>query len=264
MRPEALDSAPLLARGELWALISTGFLDPFHEERFALLVSSDFRQRCLRAASLVRTQPPAGPLGLGELGPEELSPERVFAAYDQERQDIERSYRKLFGLTAFSESCPECEIEYHPNTDVSYRSQQMADVAGFYRAFGMQLSRRAGERVDHVSIETEFLHLLSVKEAVARIEQEENGAEICRDARRKFFREHVGWWLPAFVTLLRRLAPGSFYPALASFAAALAAQERVSLELPPFEALPQPTPPQMEAAGTCFECVRGAGESPNR
>lgn len=76
------------------------------------------------------------------------------------------------------------------------RTFEMADVAGFYRAFGVDVE--AGrERVDHITAELEFMNLLAVKEAVALQEEGEGEhAEICRNASRAFLRDHLQRWAP--------------------------------------------------------------------
>ncbi|MFN8006755.1 MAG: hypothetical protein U0V70_06995 [Terriglobia bacterium] len=81
------------------------------------------------------------------------------------------------------------------------------------------------------------------------------GAEICRRPRRKFFREHIGWWLPAFGRLLSRAALSGYYHQLAVLTAGLSALERVSLELPPFTARIIPKPSQVEADALCGNCT---------
>lgn len=70
---------------------------------------------------------------------------------------------------------------------------QMADIAGFYRAFGFQVM---GERPDHVVPEMEFVALMFVKEAYALLSGDADGADVCAGARRKFVAEHLGRWLP--------------------------------------------------------------------
>jgi hypothetical protein len=82
---------------------------------------------------------------------------------------------------------------------------QMADVAGFYRAFGFEVS---GERPDHIVPELEFLALLLLKEAHARITGEADGAEVCATARSKFMAEHLGLWLPSLLKRARE-TPGA-------------------------------------------------------
>jgi DMSO reductase family type II enzyme chaperone len=76
------------------------------------------------------------------------------------------------------------------------RTFEMADVAGFYRAFGVAVGE-SGQRPDHIAAELEFMNLLAVKEAVAlQLEGDGEHAEICRDASRAFLRDHLGRWAP--------------------------------------------------------------------
>jgi len=249
--------APLLARRELWLLVSVAYADPYQRARFELLTDSAFRRRAIDAAALLSQEHSGIELGPGEANPKQLSPAKLFRALDAELETLEATYRQLFGLTAISQLCPPCEIEYEPNTDVAYCSQRMADSAGFYQAFGLQVATRAGERLDHIAVEAEFLYVLLAKEAAARQVGNQEGAEVCRDARRKFFQEHVGWWLPAFSRLLSRVAPCDYYRELAGLTAALSAVERTSLKLPPFQARVIPKPSGVEAEAGCLGCVSG-------
>jgi len=253
----ALDLAPLLARRELWLLVSAASVDPYHGERLNLLNDPRFRQRCRSAAALLSEEFPAVELGPGEASPAAAWPPRLFAAFDAGAVKLETDYRRLFGLTSVSPACPPCELEYEPNTDVAYRSQRLADVAGFYKAFGFELAPHAGERFDHVSVQAEFLYLLLAKEAAAQQAGHQEGAAVCRAARRKFFEEHVGWWLPAFARLLARAALCDFYRELAALMAALAAAERTSLGLPAFQARVVPKPSEAEVAAGCGPCSSG-------
>jgi TorA maturation chaperone TorD len=260
VNPDATDVAPLLAQRELWLLAATAFVDPYHRDRFQVLVDPVFRRRSSDAARLLAQERPAVDLGPGEANPASLSPTRLFAALDDQYESLETAYRQLFGLTAVSQQCPPCEIEYETNTDLAYRSQRLADVAGFYNAFGLRVSERSGERLDHVTVEAEFLYLLLAKEAAALEQGNQEGTEICRDARRQFFREHVGWWLPAFGRVLSRVAPPGYYQELANLVSGLSAMERVSLGWPPFSApvIPKPSGEDLQAA--CLSCPDGQQE----
>lgn len=75
------------------------------------------------------------------------------------------------------------------------KMQQMADLAGFYKAFGFEVS---GERPDHIAPQLEFLALTCVKEGYAGLSDDDKGATVCRDARRAFLADHVGAWLPGY------------------------------------------------------------------
>lgn len=108
------------------------------------------------------------------------------------------------------------------------RTFELADVAGFYRAFGVKV-RPGSERADHIITELEFMNLLAVKEAIA-LQEEGDGehAEVCRDASRAFLEDHLGRWAPR---LGERLVDASVHPVyratgrlLASFVAFDAAQ----------------------------------------
>ena len=79
----------------------------------------------------------------------------------------------------------------------------MADIMGFYRAFGVLPDC---ERCDHVATQLEFMHLLTIKEAHAARAGEEDHARLCRDARRGFFTEHVANWSEPLAAELRGAA----------------------------------------------------------
>jgi DMSO reductase family type II enzyme chaperone len=84
-----------------------------------------------------------------------------------------------------------------------FKAQLMADVMGFYRAFGVE---PRNERPDHIASELEFMHYLALKEAHAlRAGQPEN-ASLCRDAQVKFFHEHLATWTDAFIAAIRSRA----------------------------------------------------------
>jgi TorA maturation chaperone TorD len=250
---EADELALLLARRELWLLVSAGFVDPYHRKRFGLLYDPAFRRRVTLAGMLLSEKEWDTALGPGEMSPKEIALGDLFASLDAGDGATEAAYRQVFGLTAISTTCPPCETEWEPNADIFYRTQQLADIAGFYRAFGLDLSSECGERLDHITVEAEFFYVLLAKEAAALSDGDREGVEICRDARRKFFQEHVGWWLPLFASGIGRMAPAGYYQHLARFTAALSAAERLSLKLPPFSpptiARPSPGASHPESAG---------------
>ena len=91
-------------------------------------------------------------------------------------------------------------------------ARQMADVAGFYRAFGAQAS---GERPDHAGAELEFLAFLAAKRMTALAAGDEEGAEACRRAEDMFLLDHLGRWLPALCRGVAEETSSPFYAALA-------------------------------------------------
>lgn len=124
-------------------------------------------------------------------------------------------------------SCPVNDIEYGDlKADPLFQPHRLADLAGFYRAFGMELGTLADERHDHLSVELEFLAVLTAQEASALSGvMTGDGLSVCRDAQRKFLREHLGRWAPAFARRLVRVVGDGVLGALARFALAFLERE---------------------------------------
>ncbi|GIU99068.1 MAG: hypothetical protein KatS3mg014_0684 [Actinomycetota bacterium] len=105
----------------------------------------------------------------------------------------------------------------HRAREVWRQTEVLADLGGFYRAFGLA---ERGERGDHVSVELEFLHVLAYKTAWALERGEAEHAERCREAERAFLAEHVLRWLPDVAERLRVVGRGSPYEAVGVLLAA--------------------------------------------
>lgn len=83
-----------------------------------------------------------------------------------------------------------------------------ADVSGFYKACGMRVVK---EMPDHISVELEFLSLLCFKEAYAVMNNQAENADISRDLRNRFIKDHLDSWLDKLLNRLRRDSDYSFY-----------------------------------------------------
>lgn len=128
-------------------------------------------------------------------------------------------YVAVFGHAARG-SVPMNEIEFgEPKADALFQPHRLADLAAFYRAYGLNMATDAGERQDHLCVELEFMSVLAAKEAYALDGQADGEALIaCRESQRDFLREHLGRWAPAFARMLMtRTGPGP----LSAFAALL-------------------------------------------
>ena len=99
--------------------------------------------------------------------------------------------------------------------------QGLADIAGFYRAFGVQVSPQAHERVDHIGTELEFMAVLCAKQAHATANAQPEQARICREARLAFLRDHLGLWAAPFSQRLQTVTRLPLFVALADILAAL-------------------------------------------
>ena len=225
------------------------------------------------AAAFLAEEPAAQPAALapGELPPSALAGLGLAAWFDQPQATLAAQYERVFGLVS-SKECPPYETDYCRQTFSVYRSQRMADVAGCYRAFGLEPSRDRPERHDHLALELEFMAWLLVKERHALRRDGAEAAEqaaVCRDAQRLFVREHLAWWVPAFALALRRKADGlrdardlhepprSALGAVGAALAAFIAAERAVLGIEPPTELVAPSPDE-EPEGACGGCSLGA------
>ena len=91
----------------------------------------------------------------------------------------------------------------------------LADVAGFYRAFGVTLT---GDKPDHLVAELEFVALTLAKEAHARA-RGDHRSDICAWARARFLRERLGTWTGTFADAVEARHPDSVWSHLARAAA---------------------------------------------
>ena len=136
-------------------------------------------------------------VGLSDLHPATFLPDGK--AGNLQLSDLQDEHRRTFGLTG--SLCYETELGM-PN---EYRqSQEMADIAGFYRAFGFQVGGERRERPDHLATELEFLYVLSLKEAYATKQGIDEHIEVCVEARRAFLRDHLGRWIGLFAQSVSR------------------------------------------------------------
>ena len=163
---------------------------------------------------------------------------------------LQAEHRRSFGLVG--SLCYETEF----GLPHEFRqSQELADIAGFYRAFGFNVGGSVHERPDHLAVEIEFMHVLALKEAYAIHSGIAEHAEVCADAQRKFLQDHLGRWVEPFAQSLARSAGEGVYVSLARFAAAFvlseAARLGVTLE-PGLSAGARPTPPPLEPS--CDDC----------
>jgi TorA maturation chaperone TorD len=154
-------------------------------------------------------------LGSGPSAEETAGLERIV-----EHEARAAGHRRLFGHT-IAHGCPPYETEYGQR-HVFGQAQDLADIAGYYAAFGLEPAPR-GERVDHLTCELEFLSILALKEAAALAGQAGEAAAVCREAEASFLRDHLGRWLPALAGTATRRDPRAGHAVLLALAARLVA-----------------------------------------
>lgn len=143
--------------------------------------------------------------------------------------ELESDYRVLFGHTARGRISP-YETEYG-NEALFQQPQELGDLMGFYHAFGLAPRQRNHERPDHVSCECEFLMFLALKEAFALEQDDGEMLAETRKAQKLFLRDHLGRFLPTFVTQLTREDPSGFYGTLAELCLRFVTAECVRLQV---------------------------------
>ncbi len=135
---------------------------------------------------------------------------------DEPLRELQERYDVLFGH-AVRGQCPAYEMEYGRN-EIIRQASDLADLAGFYRAFGMEITGDSNGRPDHIAAECEFMSALCLKEAYAHAHGDEENADICFNAERTFLRDHLARWLPAFARHVEEADADGFFGALARFA----------------------------------------------
>lgn len=129
--------------------------------------------------------------------------------------------------------CSPYESAYSGLSPFGDKTARLADVAGFYAAFGFGPAAAQPDMEDHVGAELEFMSALALKEAYARGEDEREAAEITRDAEVAFLTEHLGRWAEAFAGAVEEATPLPFYTAAASLLAAWVQHEIAALGASP-------------------------------
>jgi len=228
----AIDLA--MARSFIHRFLAKAYEDPT-PEGWAWLCDTDTQSSLHAAWNVIRrnvggapVSNPSGPGSVGDGG--DACPVFEIDAFGS----FLNAHISAFGHAARG-GCPLNEIEYGDiKADPLFQPHRLADLAAFYRAFGLEVAADAGERHDHLCLELEFMCVMAAKEAYA-LEHQLDSEQLAqgRDAQKKFLREHLGRWTPAFT---RRLAATTTEPvlrALAGFTRAFAESECARFGVPP-------------------------------
>jgi TorA maturation chaperone TorD len=206
-----------LSRSKLYLLLSWGFLFPEDDEFYNYLQDGEFVEDGLAAVetlekSLEATKASANVRAL-------VAPIRKFVEqigeWEEENfktwefSDLQDEHRRVFS-NVISLDAPPYETLFG-NEHVFQQSHTMGDIAGYYKAFGLELAEVVHERLDHLSVEFEFLHFLAYKESYALCHDGEEKLQIVVTAEKKFVRDHVGRWAPLFADMCSKKALRGFY-----------------------------------------------------
>jgi TorA maturation chaperone TorD len=109
----------------------------------------------------------------------------------------------------------------------------IADLNGFYRAFGFEVSASAPNPPDHLGTEVEFLSLLHIKRAMALDRGRRREVRIVDHAMARFLEDHLARWVGAFGLALREAGAGATYVLLAELAGKVVSAECARLGVRP-------------------------------
>lgn len=161
--------------------------------------------------------------------------------------DLQNLHTTLFSSGG---ACPHQESDYVASHTFQ-KADVMADVAGFYRAFGFQVSSVTRELPDFLGTELEFLHVVGVKEVFARQHGHRAGASVCRRAQKTFLTDHLGVWIGVFRERVAHGGAGPFYVLLARLAEGFVRAQHIRPR-----ALVRPSAPvaDLEGSPPCSGC----------
>jgi putative dimethyl sulfoxide reductase chaperone len=138
--------------------------------------------------------------------------------------DLEREYTRLFINSYPRVPAPPYGSVYMERGRSVY-GKTTADVICFYRSAGVEPSLEQQELPDHVSMELEFLGILSGKESRA----ESRATGLSGNSRREFLSRFVLPWVPQFCGQIVANTGSPFYKGLAKLTVDFLDVERSSL-----------------------------------
>lgn len=241
---KAAQSARAACRSIIYRLLSLGFLYPEADNLAQLRSGIEEAAACLELVGYTPLLPTL------RSAREALPPTA---------ETLERHYQETWGHTA-SSGCSPYEMEYWP-AHVFQKSQGLADISGFYHAFGLKVSSQSRERPDHLSLELEFMHFLAWKESHALKQgHDTEKLALCRQAQAKFLKEHLGW-VSLFAHRLAEKVEGSFLASWSrlteQFLRLEAQAAGVSLEEPDLAAASSPEESPDEECTSCQYTIAG-------
>ena len=136
--------------------------------------------------------------------------------------EFQAEYNRLFEVGAMGG--PPCPLfgGHHER----HRLRVMEELIRFYNYFG--LSMAAGQLPDHITVELEFMHYLTFKEAAARRQDREQDSY--QRAQKDFLDRHLGKWVPVLRHKLFNIDPAPFFAQLVAFTDELVGRDRQYLK----------------------------------
>ena len=146
---------------------------------------------------------------------------------------LEAEYSRLFlgaGLVPLREG------GYGDGMRFAGQPADLADVSGFYLAFGFALPESAASPPDFLGAELEFMSLLNLKLALAFQRRRHDHARITRNAMARFLEDHLGRWAEPFATALADADATPAYRTMGRLLARAVETDCLSLKVRPSKA----------------------------
>ncbi len=209
----AADPAALLNASAAFRAVAQGFAYP----------ASGGRRSLVTAFTAVRTLglPPTARGCIGQL-------RRAWA--EAAEAALQEEYLRLFspgGPVSLHETA------YGDGRRIAGRAAELADIAGFYAAFGLELKEGDPDLPDHIACELEFYSLLLVKEAYARTRRLAIKHGVVHRAAKSFLEGHLGRWVGCLERSLREAGAALPYRLLGVAVTRLVQAERRRLRAQP-------------------------------
>ncbi|MBC8344691.1 MAG: molecular chaperone TorD family protein [Bacteroidetes bacterium] len=192
----------LESRSTLYGAVSALFSDP-ESEKFAMLLTPKIQGCVLDACFQLEELENNQEITLSK------SFQKLMAKLNiSQIENIRSEFVDVFGHTLSKKIAPYA-LEHLKNSDVFFLTQKLADLNGFYQAFGMKVE--SIERADHISTQTEFISFLLLKELIAQKDELDEEKEVCEKAFYDFCHDHFSDWAKMFAGNLTEKVDGEFF-----------------------------------------------------
>ena len=221
MKTKIQSKKVLNARSTIYGVISVIFSSP-ESDKFSMILNHNLRECALDACfELEKDEDQEGKMLLSK------SFQKLIEKLDcLELQTIKDEFVDIFGHTLSKQITPYA-LEHLKNSDVFFRTQKLADLNGFYKAFGMEVE--SIERADHISTQTEFLSFILLKGMLADQNHLFDQKEICEKAVLDFQKEHFLDWVEMFSENMVNYVDKGFYPLSGKFLSEFICREKSNL-----------------------------------
>ena len=203
MKPNIQSKKVLSARSTIYGAVSVIYSGP-ESKKFSMLMKDDFRtcvlEACLDLEEHINQK--------GNILLSQLFQKLIDKVDSLGLEKVKSEFVDIFGHTLSKQITPYA-LEHLKNSDVFFRTQKLADLNGFYKAFGMEVE--SIERADHISTQTEFMSALLFKEIMADQNNLFEEKEICQKALADFQKEHFLDWVEIFSENMINYVEDEFY-----------------------------------------------------